>query len=98
MNRRDFINSLGAFSIAGMVGIDERVGTPQVAVTMDDPAIVETPKLKAEDRNRAILDALAKHSNLKAALFVCGKRIDSEAGKSLLSAWDREGHIIANHS
>jgi hypothetical protein len=35
---------------------------------------------------------------VKAALFVCGKRVDSEPGLALIDTWDTRGHIIANHS
>ena len=65
---------------------------------MDDPKIEDTPRMSADEINRGILRALAAHSNLKAALFVCGRRVDSDAGKKLLAAWDAAGHHIANHS
>ena len=65
---------------------------------MDDPNTNETPRLSAEERNRAILGALGAHSNLKAALFVCGKRVANEPGRRLLGEWNDERHIIANHS
>jgi hypothetical protein len=29
---------------------------------------------------------------------VTGKRVDSEAGRSLVAAWDKSGHAIGNHS
>ena len=44
-----------------------------------------------------MLAALAKRK-LQAALFVCGKRIDNPAGHELVSAWNQQGHLIANHS
>lgn len=65
---------------------------------MDDPKVEDTPVMSADDINRSILKALKAHSNLKAALFVCGRRVDSEAGKRLLGEWDAEGHSLANHS
>jgi len=58
----------------------------------------DTPGLSLDERNEAILKALRGHSGLKGALFVCGMRVDNERGRSHLSAWDREGHIIGNHS
>ena len=101
MNRRDFIAGLAGnafvLNLAGR-GISLAAQTPQVAITMDDPSTNETPRLSAEERNRAILGALRAHSNLKAALFVCGKRVANEPGRRLLGEWNDERHIIANHS
>ncbi len=71
---------------------------PQVSITMDDFNWADTPKLKAEERNSAILAALREHGNVKAALFVKGKNVDNERGRRLLRAWDEAGHTIANHS
>jgi len=50
-----------------------------------------------QEANRRILGALESRK-LKAALFVCGKRVDRPGGKSLLSAWDDASHLICNHS
>ena len=36
------------------------------------------------ERNRALLDALRAHSNLKAAAFLCGKNIDNPLGQRTL--------------
>jgi peptidoglycan/xylan/chitin deacetylase (PgdA/CDA1 family) len=44
-----------------------------------------------------MLAALAAN-NLKSVLFVCGKRVDSDTGRQLITAWDRAGHLIGNHS
>ncbi len=99
MNRRQFINSLACGAVA--IGAGRKAAPaarPAVSITMDDFALGETPKLTALERNRRTLDALREHSNLKAALFVTGKHIDSETGKRLLAEWDREEHMIANHS
>jgi peptidoglycan-N-acetylglucosamine deacetylase len=101
MNRRQFIKSIGAgVAASGMAGRAARSApsSPQFCLTMDDPKIEDTPRMSAGEINRGILRALAAHSNLKAALFVCGMRVDSEAGKTLLASWDAGGHRIANHS
>ena len=76
----------------------EAASVPQVAITMDDPNTSDTPRLTAEERNRHILEALSRHGDLKAGLFVCGMRVDNDRGKRILSEWDRKRHIIANHS
>ena len=68
-----------------------------VAITMDDPEVSDTPLFSPVERNAKILAALEKH-HAKAMLFVCGKRIDSAAGKRLLKTWDERGHSIANHT
>lgn len=69
----------------------------EIAITMDDPNLEETPLFKAEERNRRILSAL-KESDLQAALFVCGMRVDSARGTALVQSWNDDGHLIANHS
>ena len=71
--------------------------SPEISFTIDDPNLLETPLQTAVQRNQGILEAFAKN-NIKAALFVCGMRIDSEEGKRALLEWDKQGHIIAHHS
>ncbi|HJQ68689.1 MAG TPA: polysaccharide deacetylase family protein [Blastocatellia bacterium] len=97
MNRRNFVAGLAGATLATTF-TSFAATPPQVAITIDDPHTGETPRMSAEERNRAILDALGKNSNLKAALFVCGKRVDDEPGHRLLAEWNGAGHIIANHS
>jgi len=71
---------------------------PQVSITMDDFFwLANTVRLTGAERNHAILDTLSKHS-LKAALFVIGRNIESEAGKNLLRKWNDAGHLIGNHT
>lgn len=102
MNRRDFNIAFGIAALGlGATGsgvLAKSVTRPRVAVTMDDFHWNNSLKLTPEQRNRAILDALKSHGDLKAALFVAGKNADSETGKTLLSDWDRAGHMIGNHS
>jgi len=64
---------------------------------MDDPRVELSPFMDWQEANRRILGALESRK-LKAALFVCGKRVDRPGGKSLLSAWDDASHLICNHS
>lgn len=72
----------------------------EVSITIDDLDLNadDTPRLSLGERNTEILAALRKHKNLKAALFVCGMRVDNEPGKNHLLEWDRAGHLIGNHS
>jgi peptidoglycan-N-acetylglucosamine deacetylase len=70
---------------------------PQVAITMDDPRLKLESNLRWTDANARILKALDSR-NVRAALFVCGMRVDESDGGRLLSAWDQAGHQICNHS
>src|SRR5579859_590443 len=70
---------------------------PQLAITMDDPRLTLNTTLQWQDANSRILKALDSRS-VKAALFVCGMRLDESDGSKLLSAWDRSGHMLCNHS
>ncbi len=96
MNRRQFMSGLALGSLA----VAARRPAPvkkQLAVTMDDPRTDETPRLSASERNGAILATL-KRAKMKAALFVCGIRVDDAAGFGLLQEWDHQGHVLANHT
>lgn len=70
-----------------------------VAFTFDDgPSLAETPRLTPQQRNQAMLDALARH-RVKAALFVtCGNGADKPEGLALARAWGAAGHAIGNHT
>lgn len=109
MKRRDLIKliasaalttKLASPSFATLFNEDKAISKdqPAVSITMDDPQSEATPKYSAEERNAQILSAFAKHGDLKAALFVCGMRVDNEPGRNLLNAWNKAGHTIANHS
>ncbi len=56
------------------------VQAEEVSFTMDDPQVTETPLLASKARNEKILAAFDKFK-VKAALFVCGMRIDNDEGK-----------------
>ena len=64
---------------------------------MDDPKIDVSPQMSWRETNEHILGTLAERK-LKAALFVCGMRVDRPEGRKLLGAWDDAGHLICNHS
>lgn len=70
---------------------------PQLAITMDDPRLKLDTGLQWPDANSRILKALDSRS-IRAALFVCGMRVDEPEGSRLLSSWDHTGHMICNHS
>lgn len=100
MHRRSFVKIVGLSALAtglGGVPVLARKPAPQFSITMDDFFWQNALKLSGAQRNKAILETLSKHS-IKAALFVIGKNIEEDEGKQLLSAWDRAGHLIANHT
>jgi peptidoglycan-N-acetylglucosamine deacetylase len=70
---------------------------PQLALTLDDPTLSLGSILKWQEANTRILKAISE-KNARAALFVCGMRVDDADGAKLLTAWDQAGHLICNHS
>ena len=101
MNRREFTASLGMGPIAlgfEWTKLTAAKDRPQVAITIDDFNWNKSVKLNPDERNRAILEALRSRGNLKAALFVACRHVDTEQGIELLREWDRAGHLIGNHS
>ncbi|MEW6130292.1 MAG: polysaccharide deacetylase family protein [Acidobacteriota bacterium] len=100
MNRRQFAKAITAGVAA--LGFNPQVFSfhsvrPQVAITIDDFGLDEVSKAEAEARNAKVLSVLHQHK-IKAAGFVCGRRVDNENGKMILQAWDAENHLIANHT
>lgn len=71
--------------------------SPQIAFTLDDFNLFDTPVLSAEQRNRAILEAF-RPQNLKSAMFVAGRYIDNETKRGYLKSWSDAGHLVANHT
>ncbi|GJI95793.1 hypothetical protein RugamoR57_25110 [Duganella caerulea] len=70
-----------------------------VAFTFDDgPKLETTPLLSPQQRNQALLGALAAH-HVQAALFVtCGYGADKPEGYALAKAWGQAGHALGNHT
>jgi hypothetical protein len=73
------------------------VHAPEIAFTFDDPTTAGGVGLTWRELNQRILAALANRK-VKSVLFVCGKRVDDEAGRQVIAAWDGAGHLIGNHS
>lgn len=93
LTRRQFALSLGAAALPA------QTTAPRVAITMDDFHWRQIPGSPDPNKtNRAILGALARHSNLRAALFVVADNADNETGGRLLRAWCDAGHLVANHT
>ncbi|MBA3571220.1 MAG: polysaccharide deacetylase family protein [Pyrinomonadaceae bacterium] len=90
---------MGVMSLElGAIGFSSVKRSTEIAITMDDFNWNKSLRLIPEERNRAILQALRSHGDLKAAIFVACKNLDSDRGKEMLREWDRAGHLIANHS
>lgn len=70
-----------------------------VAFTFDDgPRTEQTPLMSPQQRNQALLDALAAHK-VSAALFVtCDFGATQPAGYALAKAWGDAGHALGNHT
>jgi peptidoglycan/xylan/chitin deacetylase (PgdA/CDA1 family) len=100
MNRRQFVKGL-AFSLAMLemrgTAFPTPARNPQISITMDDFNVFDTPLLSGAARNQAILDALHQFK-LKAAMFVAGKFVDNEKNMPLLGEWNRQKHLIGNHT
>jgi peptidoglycan/xylan/chitin deacetylase (PgdA/CDA1 family) len=100
VNRRQFGKLLTLSSVAiGFGGVPALALKPatQFSITMDDFHWRNAVKQTAEERNQSILDTLNKNS-IKAAAFVVGRNIEDQQGKDLITAWDKAGHLIANHT
>jgi peptidoglycan-N-acetylglucosamine deacetylase len=98
LNRRDFLSStILLVSVAAARRARASVSRPQIAFTFDDPKTQKVGTLGWQEVNDRMLRTLARY-RIKSVLFVCGMRIDSDAGHELVGAWDRYGHLIANHS
>lgn len=90
---------IGSVYAATLLSLSLNVHAQTVALTFDDgPNIKETPMLSPQQRNQAMLNALAKHG-VSAALFVtAGNGANQAAGYELAKAWGAAGHAIGNHS
>ncbi len=98
INRRYFICTLAAGAVASKFSkVVSAENSPQIAVTLDDFNLFDTPVLSAEQRNKAILEAF-RAKNLKSAIFVAGRYIDNETKRDYLKSWSYAGHIVANHT
>lgn len=97
------ISNFRLISIAAVIfllsSFAQVVAAQSVAFTFDDgPNLAETPRLSPQQRNAAMLAALAKHE-VKAALFVTpAYGANQTAGLALAKAWGQAGHAIGNHS
>lgn len=100
MNRREFLQYSGAAATLSAIrhaSALSKTSRGKISFTFDDPKTESDCSLTWREVNDRMLSTLAKQ-NVKAILFVCGKRVDRAPGGDLISQWDRAGHLIGNHS
>jgi len=101
MNRRRFLElataGIAASTMSGVSFAQSEGSVKEVAFTFDDPQVVDYPGYPAADVD-ARLRAALREINVKTVLFVCGMRVDNDAGRRLLQAWNDDGHVLGNHS
>jgi peptidoglycan/xylan/chitin deacetylase (PgdA/CDA1 family) len=97
VNRREFLTCAAGLSLTAVSRVRAKVHAPEIAFTFDDPTTAGGVGLTWRELNQRILAVLAKRK-VKSVLFVCGKRVDDEAGRQVIAAWDGAGHLIGNHS
>ena len=93
LTRRAFLTTASAMAITAR----SAELYPQIAFTFDDPKLAQSGNMPWQQINERMLAALARR-RIKAALFVCGMRVDQPSGRDLIHAWDDAGHLIGNHS
>ncbi|MGV7209598.1 polysaccharide deacetylase family protein [Oxalobacteraceae bacterium A2-2] len=88
-----------ACALLGMALWLPQAQAQSVAFTFDDgPDLGPTPLLSPQQRNQAMLDALARH-RVQAALFVTAARgAVTPEGLALARQWGQAGHLIGNHT
>lgn len=86
-------------ALALHLSLAQPAGAQSVAFTFDDaPNMTGLPRMDAQQRNAAMLAALARHK-VTAALFVtAGYGAHEPAGNALVRAWGEAGHQIGNHT
>ncbi len=70
---------------------------PCIAFSFDDGSSNDILSYKGNEWNAMIREQL-KENNIKAVWFVYAKGMDNEKGKFLLEQWNKDGHLIANHT
>ena len=95
MNRRKLLFFITAMPLLARASTPWQ--RPSIAFTLDDPKTADSGNMQWPEVNNRMLHALEKHK-LKATLFVCGQRVDSQEGGKLLSEWNAAGHSLGNHT
>lgn len=90
------------FSLIALVTLfscktNSQIEKPKISFSFDDGSTQDFPGYENSNWNQLLLNKLAAE-NVKAVLFVKGKNLDNEEGKSIIKSWDNSGHLIANHT
>ncbi|MDL2357687.1 MAG: polysaccharide deacetylase family protein [Pseudomonadota bacterium] len=96
---RASLHGLAAAALALLLTCAFGARAQSLAFTFDDgPSVAATPLLSPQQRNQALLDALARQ-HVSAALFVtAGNGADRPEGYALAKAWGDAGHAVGNHT
>ena len=70
---------------------------PEICITLDDINDLERPLYSPLERDSLIRRALNLRQ-VRAGAFFIGKYLESERGQEILMAWDRDDHLILNHT
>ena len=73
------------------------MGQPCISFTFDDGSTAKHGNYSFEDWNERILSTLDK-ADIKAVFFVTTQNKANKKGKFLLESWNKNGHLIANHT
>jgi len=96
MDRRLFLIGSAA-ALAACERGKRQLPERRMAITMDDFNQSFDIRLSLEDRHQAILTAFNTVGH-KAAGFVTGSAVNSPWGKTVLQDWEKDGHLIENHT
>lgn len=70
---------------------------PKLCLTFDDGNPSDMPGYSWQEWNNLLLQNLKKH-HLQAVFFSAGKFMDNDKGREVLTQWNTQGHLIANHT
>jgi peptidoglycan/xylan/chitin deacetylase (PgdA/CDA1 family) len=76
---------------------DLNLDSPKISFTFDDGDTSSYPNYPLKKWNARLLKTLKKHE-LKAILYTHGKNKTNALGKYILTSWNKNGHLIGNHS
>ena len=94
-----FFKTLGVAAISSACLTAPMARSQTVALTFDDgPVLMDTPRLSPQQRNQALLDALARHKVHATLLVTCGNGADRPEGYAMAKAWGDAGHAVGNHT
>jgi peptidoglycan/xylan/chitin deacetylase (PgdA/CDA1 family) len=110
MNRNRIFSASLVFSILAVASIlfasvnhparrskKKKKPMPEICITMDDVNYLRGQMYTGIERD-SLMRATLKNKQVSAGMFFIGKYLESEEGRKIMRAWDREGHLILNHT